>query len=359
MSAGVRRAAGCVRRRGMRRLLVLALAAVALAGCGVQPTDLPLPGTRVSGGSHALRVEFASVLNLPARSKVLYDGARVGVLRDVALAESGGRRIAVATLDIQDDVSLPAGTTAELTQATLLGDFYVALNSPETPTGRNLRDGDTIGLADTTVAPEVEQLLGGIAALANGGTVAQLQRVITNANDAFPADRTDRDTGIEVLRAVIARSGSDTESIRQIIDAVAGIANTLDTNGPRLGFSFDVGPQRVSGAVSAFLGLSNVLNALGPNVVPIGDLVIPRFATMKGLIDVIDPLVATAVRLDAGSPSDLERIRRLLADRIVPLLRDPSVDIVDVTRADGRGAAERDVDTRTVAAVLRMIGAMR
>ncbi|GAA1480795.1 MlaD family protein [Gordonia sinesedis] len=338
---------------------MIALAVLVVAGCGVQPTDLPLPGTRVSGGIYTLRVEFASVLNLPARSKVLYDGARVGVLRDVALADRGDRRVALATLDISDTVTIPVGTTAELTQATLLGDFYVALSSPDTPPGRALADGAIIPLSDTTVAPEVEQLLGGIAALANGGTIATLQRVINNANKAFPADKTERDIGVEVLRAFIARTGSDGESIRQIIDSVAGIARTFDANRTRLGFSFDVGPRRVSGAVSAFLGLSNVLNALGPNVVPIGDLVIPRFATMKGLIDVVDPLVATAVRLDAGSPGDLERIRRLMADRIVPLVRDPAVDIVDVTRADGSGARRESVDTRTVAAVLRMIGAMR
>lgn len=351
--------------RLVRTVVALATAMIAalIAGCAVTPTDLPLPGTRVSGASFALHVEFASVLNLPARSKVLYNGARVGVLRDVTVRDliperHDGKRVAIATLDIARRVHLPAGTTAQLTQATLLGDFYIALAPPTTPrSGRDLTDGDTIGLADTTVSPQVEQLLGGIAALANGGTIATLQRVITNANKAFPADTTDRDTGIAVLRALIARSAGERASITAMIDSIASIAHTLAANAAALGFSFDVGPRRVSGAVSAFLGLSNVLNALGPNVVPIGDLVIPRYATLKGLIDVVDPLVATAVRLDSAAPQDMTRLQRLLDDRVVPWLRSPQIDIIDVTTPDG--SPSPTTDTTTIAAVLRMIGAMR
>ncbi|MCH5644845.1 MlaD family protein [Gordonia sp. ABSL49_1] len=344
-----------------RRLVLTLIAAVVVmvSGCSMQPTDLPLPGTRVDGASRTLSVEFASVLNLPARSKVLLNGTRVGVLREVRLGTRDGRRVAIAMLDVEEAVAIPVGSTAELRQATLLGDFYIALTPPQSRAGSDLPDGGVIDLAHSSVAPQVEELLGGVAALANGGTVATLQRLITNANNAFPADVTDRDTGIEVLRALIARSTSESASIRQIIASVAEISRTLDANAAALGFSFEFGPRRVSGAVSAFLGLSNVLNALGPNVVPIGDLVVPRYATLQGLIAVVNPLVDTAVRLDSGAPSDIARVDALLRDRIVPWLRSPSVDVVDVTTADGRGTGPSTVDTSTVAAVLRMIGAVK
>jgi phospholipid/cholesterol/gamma-HCH transport system substrate-binding protein len=345
----------------IRRWVAVTLSAltVLLAGCGVSPTDLPLPGTRVDGDSYSLDLEFGSVLNLPARSKVIYNGSRIGVLRGVDVAERDGTRVAIATVDISSEVSLPAGTTAELTQATLLGDFFISLSAPPTGSAGTLAPGAVIPLARTTVAPQVEELLGGIAALANGGTVATLQRVISNANNAFPDDTADRDVGIEVLRALIARSASQSRSVTGIIDSVASVAATLDANRTRLGFAFEFGPRRVSGAVSAFLGLSNVLNALGPNVDPIGNLILPRYATLQGLIGIIDPLVATAVRLDAQAPADMEKLDRLINDRMVAWLADPAIDIVDVTRPDGRPSGQSGVDTRTVAAVLRMIGAMR
>lgn len=342
-----------------RRVLAILAPLLVLAGCTVQPTDLPLPGTRVAGASRTLSVEFTSVLNLPARSKVLFNGTRVGVLREVTVGDRDGKRVATAVLDVSDDVAIPAGTTAELRQATLLGDFYIALTPPAQSSGADIADGGVIDLAHSAVSPQVEDLLGGIAALANGGTVATLQRMITNANRAFPADPTERDTGIEVLRALITRSATESASIRQIIASIAEISRTLDTNAAALGFSFEFGPQRVSGAVSAFLGLSNVLNALGPNVVPIGDLVVPRYRTLQGLIAVVNPLVDIAVRLDASAPADVARVDALLRTRIMPWLRNPSIDIVDVTTGDGGGTGGYQVDTRTVAAVLRMIGAMR
>lgn len=338
---------------------VLASLTVLVAACGVAPTDLPLPGTRVDGDSYPLHIEFASVLNLPARSKVVYNGSRIGVLRDVGLAEHDGRRVAVATVDLSADVRLPAGTTAELVQATLLGDFFIALSPPAGATTATIAAGQTIPLSRTTVSPQVEDLLGGVAALANGGTIATLQRIITNANKAFPSDTTERDVGIEVLRALIARSAGQGDDIRSMIDSIETISHTLDVNRSRLAFAFQFGPRRVSGAVSAFLGLSNVLNALGPNVVPIGNLIIPRYATLQGLIGVVDPLVATAVRLDTQAPADIRRLDDLLGDRLVAWAGNPSIDVVDVTEPDGRGTGGSATDTRTVAAVLRMIGAMR
>lgn len=344
------------RIRQLAALVATALTML-LAGCAVQPTDLPLPGTRVSDG-YPLDIEFESVLNLPARSKVLLNGTRVGVLREVRLADRGNRRVAVATVDVRGDVTIPQGSTAQLAQSTLLGDFYIALTAPERPQGANLSSGATIPLRQTSVSPQVEDLLGGIAALANGGNIATFQRVISNANKAFPAETTERDTGIEVLRALIARTGSDSVTINRLIDDIARIARTLDVNRAGLGLSMDFGPQRVGGAISAFLGLTNVLNALGPNVVPIGDLILPRYAGLRGLIDVINPLVATAVRLDARSGDDMARIGRLIDDRVVPWLQSPTIDIVDVTRPDGRPAGS-SVDTKTMASVLRMIGAIR
>ncbi|WP_068273386.1 MlaD family protein [Aldersonia kunmingensis] len=331
-----------------------------LSACSVQPTDLPLPGTRVSGESYELGIEFGSVLNLPARSKVLMNGSRIGVLRDVAIAERDGRRVALATVDLQADVQVPADSTAELKQATVLGDFYIALTPPAGAFSAMLADKGVIPLAQTTVSPQVEDLLGGIAALANGGTLEKMQRAVENANRSFPVEIAERDHGVEVLRALVARLAGEQDSLNEAIDSVSQISTTLDTNASKLAFSFDVGPERVSGAVSAFLGLSNVLKALGANVVPIGDLVIPRQETLFALIDVVEPLVATATRLDTTLPEDIAKLDRILADQVGPLVANPSVNIVDITTDDGRPDGGSNPDrTAAVAAVLRMIGAMR
>lgn len=326
----------------------------------MNPTDLPLPGTRVGGESYSLTIEFTSVLNLPARSKVLADGSKVGVLRSVGIEGNAGRPKAVATVDIEAGARLPVGTRAELTQATVMGDLYISLTRPrEAQNAASLQDGDVIDLSRTEVTPQVEDLLAGIAALANGGTIEKLQRTVNDANKAFPDKVEERDSGVRVLRAIVARFAGSQPSLGELIDGVASIAKTLDNDGPKLAFSLDVGPKRVTGAVSAFLGLTNVLGALGPNVVPIGELLVPRQETLFSLVRIVNPLVASMTRLDSTAPDDLAKLDKIINSQVSPLLKNPSVNIVDFTTTDGHGASAGTDRTAATISVLRMIGAVR
>lgn len=339
--------------------LVVVAALFGISACAMSPTDLPLPGTRVSGESYSLEIEFTSVLNLPARSKVLADGSKVGVLRSVGIIGNPGTPKAVATVDIEAGARLPVGTRAELTQATVMGDLYISLTRPPADQSQEyLQNGDVIDLSHTEVTPQVEDLLAGIASLANGGTIEKLQRTINDANKAFPEQVEERDRGIEVLRAIVARFAGSQPSLDELIDGIASIAQTLNDEGPRLAFSLEVGPKRVTGAVSAFLGLTNVLGALGPNVVPIGELVIPNEDTLFSLVRVVNPLVASFSRLDSTAPDDLAKLDSIINSQLTPLVQNPSVNIVDFTTETGRGAAGADLTAATID-TLRMIGAVR
>ena len=149
----------------MKRALTAALAAavtVSVSGCGASIADIPLPGSYVAGPSYDIDIQFSSVLNLPAKAKVVLDGVDVGLLESVTLNGSS----AIARVTIQDAVSLPAMTRAELRQGTLLGEIYVALQPPVDGSdggGGTLRDGDTIPLSRTSPADNVEDVLRGLS----------------------------------------------------------------------------------------------------------------------------------------------------------------------------------------------------
>ncbi len=344
----------------LRAALFVALIGVVPAACGIQVTDLPLPGTRVSGDSYSLKLEFANVLNLPARSKVLLNGTKVGVLREVALGGTAATPAAIATVDLQDDAEIPRGTRAALQQSTLLGDIYISLIPPAQAGGAMMRDGDSIPLAQTTVTPAVEDLLGGIASLANGGTLEKLQKTVNKANEAFPEQIPERDKGIEVTRELVARIAENRGPVTDLLNSLSRIATTVDARGPALSRTLTVGPDRLQGALSAFIGFAQVLTTLGPNVKPIGDLLVLRQEAIFGLVDVVDPLIATAVRLDATAPQDMATLRSIVDDQLVPLLRDPSVNIVDFSSRQGVSLpTTSDGQLTSIAATLRMIGAMR
>ncbi len=81
---------------------------------------------------------------------------------------------------------LPANAMAEIRQTSLLGEKFVQLASPETGASTNpLENGDVIELADTGRNPEVEEVLGALSLLLNGGGVAQMKTIASELNLAL------------------------------------------------------------------------------------------------------------------------------------------------------------------------------
>ena len=73
-------------RRVAAAVCCVAVCSVAvLAGCSVEAVELPVPGSYVSGESYSIDIEFASVLNLPSKAKVVVGGVDAGILDTVEL----------------------------------------------------------------------------------------------------------------------------------------------------------------------------------------------------------------------------------------------------------------------------------
>ncbi len=107
----------------MRNLLCAAVSAVVLTSCAaLNVNSVPLPGSSYEGG-YDIVAEFANVLNMPDRAKVVMDGTTVGVVQNVSVA---GDRVDV-TARLSPDVHVPSNVHAVLQQATVLGDIYLAL----------------------------------------------------------------------------------------------------------------------------------------------------------------------------------------------------------------------------------------
>jgi phospholipid/cholesterol/gamma-HCH transport system substrate-binding protein len=167
------------------RLLGLVLAALAglgaLTGCAVNAAEIPVP---VSEGGPTYRVTavFADALNLPDGAHVRVGGDDVGRVRTITARDYTAR----VEMAVREDVRLPAGTTAELRQATPLGEVFVALTPPAAgrAPGPALRDGDVIGPPDTASGATVEDLLAALSGVVNGGGLAQVQTIVHEVNAA-------------------------------------------------------------------------------------------------------------------------------------------------------------------------------
>ncbi|MFT4082233.1 MAG: MCE family protein [Nocardioides sp.] len=195
-------------RRATPAVLATVLLALLLSGCGFSVYSLPLPGGADTGSDPlSIKVQFADVLDLVPQSTVKVDDVTVGKVTSVELDDG----VAVVTLSIRRDTDLPANTRAEIQQTSLLGEKYVDLVAPtgdETATGR-LQDGATIPLSRTGRNPEIEEVLGALSLILNGGGVAQLKTITTEINKAL---------------------GGREDSARAVLSEVDQLVTNLDDN---------------------------------------------------------------------------------------------------------------------------------
>ena len=86
-------------------------------------------------------------------------------------------------MQLRNDTRLPDNAVATIQQTSLLGEKFVQLAAPATGASPNpLKTGDIIPLAHTGQNPEVEQVLGALSLLLNGGGVGQLQTITRELN---------------------------------------------------------------------------------------------------------------------------------------------------------------------------------
>jgi phospholipid/cholesterol/gamma-HCH transport system substrate-binding protein len=170
----------------MRRIQLLVLAllgSLMLGGCGIDVYKLPLPGgTDVGDHPMTVHIMFRDVLDLVPQSTVKVNDVNVGKVTDVSL----DGYTADVTVQLRRDVELPDNAEATIRQTSLLGEKFVSLAAPESGASANpLKSGDVIPLERSGRNPEVEEVLGALSLLLNGGGVAQLRTIAKELNIAL------------------------------------------------------------------------------------------------------------------------------------------------------------------------------
>ncbi len=195
-----------------------ALAGLLLSACDASVYSLPLPGgPDVGEDPMTVKVEFADVLDLVPQSTVKVNEVSVGKVTAIDLE---GYQ-ALVTLAVRRDVELPDNAVAELRQTSLLGEKFVELSAPEEGASSNaLGDGDTIPLERAGRNPEVEEVLGALSLLLNGGGVAQLKTITQELNKALEGRE---ESARSVLRNLRTFTGQLDENKADIVAAIESL----------------------------------------------------------------------------------------------------------------------------------------
>ncbi|MEU8900958.1 MlaD family protein [Nocardia sp. NPDC048505] len=350
-------------RRALRRTgLALALTtAVALGGCGFDPSEVPVPGTSVSGSTHRVQIQFANVLNLPARAKVIANGAQVGTVEKVTVvpadkAPAGRGGYVVVDAEISDAVQLPASTIAELRQNTVLGDIHIALTTPPDGFGQLLGADAVIDLAHSRPPVQLEDTMAAMALFVQGGAVGQLQDIINRFNSVLPEDPRETARISQVMGADAADLAANLDSVDALLNGLATNAQVLHDIQPELDNILSAeSVQHVNGAARSIDEVTKIFGVLGPvgeSLVWLAPLVRSGEAAAKAFV----PL-ASGGPLDLRSPSNLAMLVAFLRDKVIPFAeRGPKVNITGV-QVNSEGTDTEQLDRMVQA--LRMIGAVR
>ncbi|VFA99891.1 MCE family protein [Nocardia cyriacigeorgica] len=210
----------------MRRMATVAAAALTgllMASCSSDGIySIPLPGgADVGSDPMHIDIRFDDVLDLVPQSAVKVEGVPVGRVEEISLAEDGWT--ANVSTVVNSSVDLPANALAEVRQSNLLGEKFIELSAPDgDASGPRLADGAVIPLTNTRHATEVEQVLGALSLLLNGGGVAQLQPIVSELNRAL-GGREDR------VRAVLEQANTLIGGLEDQVDDITRALDGLET----------------------------------------------------------------------------------------------------------------------------------
>ncbi|MFN3340344.1 MAG: MCE family protein [Dietzia sp.] len=199
-------------RRRVRALGVAAVVTALASGCSMDLEDYTLPGgADVGDDPITVAVQFEDVLDLVLQSSVKVNGLDAGRVSGVSLAEDGWT--ARVDITLRDDLELPTNVEASIQQTNLLGEKFVQLTPPEDepPTGR-LSDGDVISTSNSRTATDIEQVLGALSLLLNGGGVDQIQPIVA-----------------ELRAATDGREEGLTETLRSADELISGLNRQRDS----------------------------------------------------------------------------------------------------------------------------------
>ncbi|WP_373289998.1 MCE family protein [Longimycelium tulufanense] len=232
--------------RRLRALGVAVLTAGLVAGCGGEFGGLygmPLPGGADLGDRpYRVTVHFTDVLDLVPQAAIKVNDVSVGKVERIELVTDNWH--AEVTVAVPGDVELPANAEARLRQSSLLGEKFVELAPPkrEQPTGR-LADGDVVPLQRTNRNPEVEEVLGALSLVLNGGGIAQLQTITRELNAALSGNEPQLRELLDNLNKLVSTLDGHKGEITRALDGLNRLSATLDRQRDRIsGVVKDLGP---------------------------------------------------------------------------------------------------------------------
>ncbi|MBA3782214.1 MAG: MCE family protein [Nocardioides sp.] len=246
--------------RPVKALLLLLALVLTTSACDFDVYKLPLPGgPDVGDNPISVTVKFADVLDLVPQSTVKVNDVSVGKVTDIKLDGF----VAEVTLKVRNDVKLPDNATAQIRQTSLLGEKFVSLEPPATGASANpLGNGDTIPLDRTGRNPEVEEVLGALSLILNGGGVAQLKTITSELNNALEGREGSAKSVLTQVRTLVTQLDDNKVDILNAIESLNRLALSVQREQPTIDAALEELPSALNSIDKQRADLVKMLQAL-------------------------------------------------------------------------------------------------
>ncbi|TCK20309.1 MCE family protein [Pseudonocardia endophytica] len=225
-----------MRARLTRLVALLVVVGVTASGCGVLSGGLrgvELPGGASLGDDpYRVQIEFADVVDLVPQSLVRVGDVPVGTVESIGVEPKSWN--AMVTVLVNRDVSLPSNATAKVRTTSLLGEKFVELDAPDKPAPGSLAQTGKIGLQDSGRAAEVEEVLGALSMLLNGGGVAQIKTISTELNKALTGREPQVRELLDNLNKLVGSLDDSRDDINRALDGLNRLSATLAERRPQI-----------------------------------------------------------------------------------------------------------------------------
>lgn len=207
-----------------RRWIPVALLVVTGSGCAYNgASSLPLPGAIGGKDTYAVTVILPDATNLVAKETCRANDTVIGSVESVTLDNQLRARVVCR---IRNSVHLPANVIASLSETSLLGERFVALDpAPGTqPTG-TLAAGTTLPASSTRSDPDVEVVFGALSQVLNGGSLGSIETITRELNTAFSGSNLGG--SIETIDKVVAKFNDHRSDITRSLTSLDALTSRL------------------------------------------------------------------------------------------------------------------------------------
>lgn len=293
-------------RRARRVVVATAVSLLLVSGCGYGGlNDLPLPGGPAVGDDpYRLELTFEDVRDLAPSSTVRLDGVTVG--RVDTIEREGWT--AIVTVLVDDETTIPSDAVARVSQTSLLGEKFVEFLVPAGSTAAPFADGDAVALASTTRGVEVEEVLGALSLLLNGGGIAQLQTISTELHLALDAGSVDTTTFLSELDTFVGTLDENRGTLIAAMENVQRLGEQVAADRSQIQSAIDAiesGTQVLAGQSEQITTMIAALDSFGTTA---SDVVAATSADLQANLQALQPVLEQLALAGDSLPRALEII---------------------------------------------------